>query len=78
MPLEIKGCYIRERKASPSKFRKGSLRTVVAGKHRIIVGCPKGSGKFRGRCPTGTRVQSILHPLCERSRFAKKLRRMKA
>lgn len=49
--------------ASPSKFAKGSIRTIKRGKKEIRIGCPKGkySQKTR-RCKVGTRAVSILSP----------------
>lgn len=69
MPIELKGRYIRERIKSPKDFHKGTLRTLKVGEHRIIVGCPKRKkGKsvryVEGyRCPVGTEIQAILHPV---------------
>ena len=52
--------YCRQRVLSPSRFARGSLRTIRRGKRTLIVGCPK--GKFRqGRCSVGTRVQAVLY-----------------
>jgi hypothetical protein len=69
--IEVKGNYIRERKVDPKKFIQSSLRTIVVGKHRLIVGCEIPS--VAGRCPVPTKVQSILHPLSEKSKFARRL-----
>jgi len=49
--------------ASPSKFAKGSIRTIKSGKAEIRVGCPKGKySKKTRRCKVGTRAVSILKP----------------
>lgn len=54
--------YVRERLEHPSKFAKGSFRTIpVKGRRdiKIITACPK--GKYaRGRCRVGTHAQAIL------------------
>lgn len=74
MPLEIrkKGRYIRERIRKPSTFDKKSMRTKKQGKHRLIIGCPKGLyDKKRKICLIGTRTQSILHPKSEYQKFCK-------
>lgn len=55
------------RKASPGGFHKGSFRTVVRGKHRVVIGCPKTSRFVRGRCVGGTRAVSVLHPKGEKN-----------
>ena len=61
MPVELKGSFCRQRVMDPSKCAKGSFRTVVQGKARIVICCPK--GKFSGgRCEVGTRAQAILRP----------------
>jgi len=64
----LKGCvkvgkHWRCRVASPSKFAKGSLRTITTkGGTKLIIGCPV--GKYRkGRCTVGTRLQSKLIPV---------------
>lgn len=64
MPLDMKphGKYIHERVRSVKLFKKGSLRTVPVGKHRVIVGRLKRS--------MTTTAQSILHPKSEsKTRF---------
>lgn len=53
--LRLKGRFVRERIRNPSLFSR--LRTKVQGKHRIIVGRPRGM--------VTTRVQAILHPKSE-------------
>ena len=60
-----RGEYCRERLAEPSKFNPKSLRTIVSGKHKVIVGCPVGEKFIRGKCAGGTRAQALLHPLSE-------------
>lgn len=64
--------FRHERKASPRRFFKGSLRTMKKGAHRIVIGCPRDHAhKFvGGRCIGGTRAQSVLHP--KRRKFARK------
>jgi len=60
-----KGRYIRERLRSPKGLYH--MRTVTAGKHKVIIGCPvKHKG---GRCPVGTVAQAILHPLREKRKL---------
>ena len=64
----MKGCekvgkHWRCRKAPPSQFAKGSLRTIPTKSGvKLIIGCPKGKYK-KGRCTVGTRLQSILRPV---------------
>jgi hypothetical protein len=58
--------YCRERQESPSRFAKGSFRTITLGKgERGVVACPKGY-YHRGRCSVGTHLQTILHPVGSR------------
>jgi len=55
--------YKHKHIAAPSKFAKGSIRTVTRGKTKIRVGCPKGAfNKKTQRCRVGTRAVSILKP----------------
>lgn len=56
--------YRRERIASPKEFDPRSFRTIVRGRHRVVVGCPKGHWQPRkARCRTSMKAQAILHPL---------------
>jgi len=58
--------YCRERQESPSKFAKGSFRTITLGKGKKgVVACPKGY-YHRGKCSKGTHLQTILHPVGSR------------
>lgn len=71
-PKGSRGRYARERVAALGKFAKGSLRTAVRGKHRIVVGCPVGKYSRKAkRCRVGTRAQSILHPMSEAFRLTR-------
>lgn len=63
--LGKRGKYCRERLEEPEMFHKKSLRTIRSGKHKVIIGCPKGRDFVGGRCKGGTRAQAILHPLSE-------------
>jgi hypothetical protein len=60
-----RGEYCRERLEEPSMFHKKSLRTIVSGKHKVVIGCPIGEKFIKSKCAGGTRGQAILHPLSE-------------
>jgi hypothetical protein len=60
-----RGKYCRERLAEPELFHKKSLRTIVSGAHKVIVGCPIGEKFIKQKCAGGTRAQALLHPLSE-------------
>jgi len=67
--------FTHKRLASPSKFARGSFRTIRLPRgRRLVIGCPKGHWDARAkRCRVGTRAQSILRP----KRGAKMVRRIK-
>lgn len=68
--LRITTNYIRERLEPPSKFDRGSFRTVESGEHRVVVACPKNQYK-RGKCLVALQAQSILHPISEKRHLCK-------
>lgn len=73
--LEVRrrGNYIRERVENPKHFDRKSLRTIKRGKHKVIIGCPKGNWLPATKvCIVGTRKQSILHPLSEWKKLCSK------
>jgi len=63
---ESRAQYCRERQLDPSRFAKGSFRTITLGKGKKgVIACPKGKYN-RGECGVGTRLQTILHPVGSR------------
>lgn len=66
MSLDVsgEGDFIRERVAYLTDFHPESLRTVVQGTHRVVIGCPPEHYR-NGICYKGTRASSILHPRSE-------------
>lgn len=55
--------FAHQRTVPPGRFDRRSFRTVRSGRHRVVVGCPKGKWDAgRRRCRVGMRAQSILHP----------------
>jgi hypothetical protein len=65
-PYSSKSKYCHERVEDPKKFDKRSFRTVQSGKHKIVIGCPKGSYDSKTKtCRIGTRIQKIEHPAGE-------------
>ncbi len=62
----MKKKYRREHIEDPEKFDPRSFRYIVRGKHKILIGCPKGYWDDKNkRCRVGTRAVSILHPIGE-------------
>ena len=66
----MKGCekvgkHWRCRVTPPSKFAKGSLRTIPTKSGvKLIIGCPVGKyDPKKGRCKVGTKLQSKLIPI---------------
>lgn len=58
------GNFIRCQQAPKGDFDKRSFRTIIRGKNRIVIGCPKGKWSAkRNRCKVGTRAQTILKPI---------------
>jgi len=61
--------YSRTRISSPKEFDPRSFRTIAtgSGRHKMIVGCPK--GKFKGgKCKAGMEVQSVLRRVGKNAR----------
>lgn len=70
----LEGNWIKERISNPELY--DVFRTKRQRKHLIILGCPKGkwvktTGKGRGICAGGMKLQSIRHPKEEYERFCK-------
>lgn len=61
----MRGCR-RERLRSVSYFDPASFRTRIAGDHRVVIGCRRGS-YVAGRCRRATEVYEILHPKHEKN-----------
>ena len=50
-------------KAPLVSFDRRSIRTLVRGKARILIGCPKGQWMPRKqRCKVGTRAYEVITP----------------
>ena len=61
--MPIGRLFRRERIVAPSACDPGGFRTIVRGKHRIVVCCPKGQYDKRHRiCRAGMRAQAVEHP----------------
>lgn len=77
MPEGPIGKFRHEKILKKSKCSPGSYRTIVRGKHRILVCCPLGEFDAKHRiCKVGTVAKSILHPKTERL-FSKNIKRGK-
>ena len=74
--MKISGSFCEQVKAPKSTFDKRSFRWVKQGKHRVMIGCPKGKWKSRKqRCAVGTRAHVVLVKTTGACKIGKKIRK---